>query len=160
MSTALRHSTVQQRAMAATAQLRQLVDADDVRALSAAVAEAAAEEAERNTAFLSTLRRIYTEMTALSKGAQRTRRDTHYSDVELVPLPGTEGARFDPFAPLDPYALLRLYGPQQLRAALNGYSYARLREAVAAVRNKWPGTKPSDARKASSLIDYIVEHLT
>src|SRR5258708_13552710 len=90
----------------------------------------------------------------------RTRESGTANAVELVPLPGTEGARFDPFAPLDPYALLRLYGPQQLGAALSGYSATALREAATMVRGKDPKTKPTDARKTDSLIGYIVQQLT
>jgi hypothetical protein len=87
-------------------------------------------------------------------------RSKSLSHPELVPLPGTEGARFDPFAPLDPYALVKLYGPQQLQAALSGYSNATLRHAVTLVQRRSPKTKPADARKSESLIAYIVQQLT
>ncbi len=151
--------TMQQRTKVALQQLRELTDADDVKLLNAAINEAAAVEAVRNSAFRATIRRIYEDLSALPSSATRGRRIREQSPVELIPLPGSEGARFDPFAPLNPYALLRLYGPQQLRTALSGYSMAALREAVTLVRQKHPETKPKDARKAESLIDYLVEHL-
>jgi hypothetical protein len=152
--------TLQQRTKVATAQLRELIEADDVKLLSAAITQAAAAEAMRNAAFRTSVRRIYDELRTQPLSTTRLQRSRGQSTVELVPLPGTEGARFDPFAPLDPYALLRLYGPQQLRVALSGYSSAALREAVTVVRKNHPRTRPKDARKADSLIAYIVQQLT
>lgn len=152
--------TVQQRVKVATQQLRELVDADDVKLLNAAIAEAAAAEAVRNMEFRATVRRLYEDLSALPATATKAQRSQEHPSSTLVPLPGSEGARFDPFAPLDPYALLRLYGRHQLRTALQGYSSDALREAVMAVRQNYPGTKPKDARKVDSLIDYIVQHLT
>jgi hypothetical protein len=158
--TAPKRQTIQQRTKVATAQLRELIDADDVKLLSAAITQAAAAEAMRNAAFRASVRRIYEELRTQPLSTARTQRSNRQSTVELMPLPGTEGARFDPFAPLDPYALLRLYGSQQLGAALAGYSSTALREAVTVVRQKHPKTKPKDARKADSLIAYIVQQLT
>lgn len=152
--------TVQQRIKVATEQLRELIDADDGKLLDAAAIEAAAVEAVRNPAFRATVRRLYENLSVLPSPATRTQRTMKQSSDELIPLPGSEGARFDAFAPLDPYALLRLYGPQQLRAALSGYSINALREAVVLVRAKHPGTKPKDARKVDSVIDYVVHYLT
>jgi hypothetical protein len=158
VSTTLDQPTIQQRASAATAQLRQALGLDDLKLLSAAVAEAAAVEAARNAEFFARIRRIYEELASMRVRQPRWRASNR-PKTQLVPLPGTEGARFDPFAPLDPYLLLRLYGPRQLRAALSAYSYATLREAVAQVQQKNPGTRPKDRRKTESLIEYIVEHL-
>jgi hypothetical protein len=151
---------VQQRTKVATEQLRELIDANNAKLLTAALTEAAAAEAVRNTAFRAAVRRIYEDLSRLPSSPTRTQRTSEQSSVKLIPLPGNEGARFDPFAPLDPYALLRLYGPQQLEAALSGYSISALREAVVLVRQKHPSTKPKDARKIDSLIDYIVQQLT
>ncbi len=158
--TSHKRQSVQQRTKSATDQLRALTGAEDGKLLSAAVAEAAAEEAARNGAFRATVRAIYDELRLQATTTTRTRQSGTANAVELVPLPGTEGARFDPFAPLDPYALLRLYGPQQLGAALSGYSATALREAATMVREKHPKTKPTDARKTDSLIGYIIQQLT
>ncbi len=148
-----------QRVRDATAQLQRLIGATDVKLLSAAVTEAAAAEAVHNPAFRRTVQRIYEELHAhptrvTAPAAQAP------SHADLVPLQGTEGARFDPFAPLDPYALVKLYGPQQLHTALSGYSAPTLRQAVALVQQRYPQTKPTDARKSESLIAYIVQQLT
>jgi hypothetical protein len=158
--TSPKRQSVQQRTRRATEQLRELTGAEDVRLLSAAVTEAAAGEAERSAAFRATVRRIYEELRLQALVTTQSRPSGKAKPVELVPLPGTEGARFDPFAPLDPYALLRLYGPHQLGAALSGYSASTLREAAGVVRQKHPKTKPTDARKVDSLIGYIVQQLT
>jgi hypothetical protein len=152
--------SAQQRAQLATAQLRELIAADDAKLLTMAVLEAAAAEALRSAAFRAFVRQTYDELTAQRQSSTRPQRGRGQPSADLVPLPGSEGARFDPFAPLDPYALLRLYGPQQLRAALSGYSSTTLRAAVTAVRQQYPGTRPEDARKQESLIDYLVQQLT
>jgi hypothetical protein len=149
----------QQRALDATAQLQTLIGATDVKLLSAAVTEAAAAEAVNNPAFRRTVQRIYEELSEKPSRVTVSRTQAS-SRGDLVPLPGTEGARFDPFAPLDPYALVKLYGPQQLQTALSGYSVATLRQAVALVQQRYPQTKPTDARKSESLIAYIVQQLT
>ena len=151
--------TTQQRVNGATAQLQSLIGASDVKLLSAAITEAAAAEAVHNPTFRRTVQRIYEELSAKSTQSA-TCHSRVPSHAELVPLPGTEGARFNPFAPLDPYALVKLYGPAQLRTALSGYSAATLRQAVTLVQQRYPQTKPTDARKSESLIAYIVQQLT
>jgi len=158
--TSLKTQNMQHRTRLATQQLQELTGADDAKLLSAAVAEAAAEEASYNAAFRTTVRRIYDELRSQASTPTGSRRSGKTQSVVLVPLPGTEGARFDPFAPLDPYALLSLYGPHQLEAALSGYSVTALRGAAGIVRQKHPRTKPTDARKADALIGYIVQHLS
>jgi len=151
--------SVQQRGKAATQRLQALIGGDDLKLLNAAMAEAAAEEAARNLTFRATIRRLYEDMRE-QPVTTRSRQPVDYASVKLTPLPGSEGARFDPFAPLDPYALLKIYGPEQLPIALRGYSLTALREATALVRQQHPGTKPNDSRKADSLIEYIVQWLT
>jgi hypothetical protein len=158
LTTSKREAT-QQRIKYATAQLQSLIGATDVKLLSAAVTEAAAAEALHNPTFRRMVQRIYDELSTSPVRATTSRAKAPRQSA-LVPLSGTEGARFDPFAPLDPYALVNLYGPAQLQTALSGYSAATLRQAVALVRQKHPQTKPTDARKPESLIAYIVQQLT
>src|SRR6478735_8892244 len=97
--TTLKPLTVQQRTKVATEQLRELIDADNVKLLNAALTEAAAAEAVRNTAFRAAIRRIYEDLSRLPSSPTRTQRSREQSSVKLIPLPGSEGARFDPFAP-------------------------------------------------------------
>jgi hypothetical protein len=157
--TTTNRQTPQQRVQSATAQLQSLIGASDLKLLSAAVIEAATDEALHNPTFRKAVQRIYEELSTKPARATMSRPKSP-SRPELVPLPGTEGARFDPFAPLDPYALVKLYGPQQLQTALSGYSTSTLRQAVALVQQRYPKTKPADSRKSESLIAYIVQQLT
>ncbi len=162
MSTTPRSRTLQRRAAEATGRLRTLVAVADLTLLSAAVVEAAAEEAVRNSGFRSRVRQIYHELAtppARPPAPAHRGAPSMQSRSVLVPLPGTEGVRIDPFAPLDPYVLLRLYGPQQMRPALARYSFTSLKEAAKTVKERHPDTKPRDARKADALLDYIVEHV-
>lgn len=158
MSTTISKPTVQQRAVAATAQLKRSLGLDDLKLLSAAVAEAAAQEVVKNPEFSTRVRSIYAEL-ASSPVRQSRSRASQQPLSQLVPLPGNEGMRFDPFAPLDPSLLLRLYGPQQLRTALNAYSLKALREATSAVQARYPDTKPTDRRTKDALVTYLVERL-
>jgi len=151
--------TVPQRAAEATRRLRTVLGLEDLKLLSAAIAEAAADEADRSAQFRSHVLTIYQELAMLQVSGS-SRRPTHAADeVELIPLPGTEGIRIDPFGTVDPILLLRLYGPHQLRTALSGYSYTALKEAVSVVKSRYPKTKPKDGRKADALLDYIVEQI-
>jgi len=162
VSTTPRMRTLQLRAAEATGRLRTLVDVGDVedlKVLSAAVVEAAAEEAVRNSGFRSRVRQIYNELAPPPARPPVSAHRGAPSQSVLVPLQGTEGVRIDPFAPLDPYVLLRLYGPQQMRPALARYSFTSLKEAAKTVKERHPSTKPRDARKADAVLDYIMEHV-
>src|SRR5260221_8871634 len=119
-STLRRSRSIQQRAADATGRLRTVlgvdvgVDGGELKVLSAAVAEAAAEEAMRNLEFRSRVRRIYDEFAALpapsspsplsatSSPRSRMPASAVPPAIELVPLPGAEGIPVDPFAPVDP----------------------------------------------------------
>ncbi|HEX2347982.1 MAG TPA: hypothetical protein VHI51_06040, partial [Ktedonobacterales bacterium] len=76
-------------------------------------------------------------------------------DIDLKPIKSMEGRFRDPAAPVDPYFLLELYGPDQLALALSRYTAPRLREGVKAVQARHPGTKPAGTGK-QPMIDYIV----
>jgi hypothetical protein len=135
-----------------------LLRAEDLVVLSAAVAEVAADEAARNSEFAARLQATHRELTAL-RASEPRRRAEPQSRVKLVPLPGVRGIEIDPFAPFDPYPMNQIYGPTQLRAAMSHYPLATLKQGVAAVQQRHPGTKPRDARKIASLVDFIIEHV-
>lgn len=130
---------------------------DDLKLLSASIAEAAAEEIARNEQFSRRIRDLYAEL-ASKQGVKRTSQ-IPVPAVELVPLPGSENVRVDPFAALDPYLLQRLYGARQLREALSVYSLSKLKEALSPVEQRNPGTKPKNKSRKDSIVDYIVEHV-
>jgi hypothetical protein len=160
MSTTLRGAalTVQQRGVAATSRLREALGLDNIKVLSVALAEVAADEVSRNPGFAHQVRMAYQELAALkpSRLAQTRRAD----DVELVPIVNPETLKRDPFGPLDPYYLHQLYGGRQLRAALGRYPPVSLKEACALVEQRNPGTKPKNRGRIDDVIDYIVEYVT
>lgn len=160
MSSTLERASLQQRAAAATAELKRILGLDDLKLLSAAVAEVAATEAATSADFAARIRSSYTDLAALRGRRSRSAPAAPSSRAQLTPLPGSEDFRFDPYAPLDPYILLRLYGPEQLGDALSAYSLAALREATTSVQARNPTTQPKDRRTKAALIRYIVDCLT
>lgn len=156
MSTTVKVASVQQRSTEATKRLQDIFDAHDLKLLRIAVEEAVADEAGRNPLFAKRVREAYKELVEL-KPHRATRGSNKFEDVKLVPIIQVEGLKFDPHASLDPYFLLRVYGAQQLRAALTGNSLARLKEGLAPVEQNNPGTKPRSRALKDSVIDYIVE---
>lgn len=160
MSSTLARASLQQRAAAATAELKRILGLDDLKLLSAAVAEVAAAQAATHPDFAARIRSAYAELAALRGRRSRPSVAAPAPRAQLTPLPGSESIRFDPFAPLDPYVLLRIYGPEQLRDALSAYSLSALREATAAVQARNPDTLPIDRRTKATLINYIVDCLT
>lgn len=151
--------TVAQRGALATKRLRAVLGVDDVKLLSTALAEVAAEEAVTNRDFANRVHATYIELAAQKPIRRNPTHKTAVNEVELVPVIDMTGIRIDPFASLDPYLLHRIYGSKQLRAALTGYSLARLKEGLDPVQTKNPGTKPQSKARKDSIIDYIVEHV-
>lgn len=151
--------TVQQRSVEATSRLRTLVGRDDLKLLSTAVAEAAAEEAKQNSAFTQRVRALYDELASLKDVRTSRSRKASEDDVPLVPIGHIEGRKIDPAAPLDPYFIFQLYGKDQLRRALSRYSLANLKEGLAQVERRNPGTKPRSRASKQAIIDYIFEHV-
>lgn len=158
MQTTVKPQTFRDRAAEATHALRDVVGIRDLKLLSASVAEAAAEEAKRNSAFAERIRAISEELSELQRATYDKPRGK-VKDVELTPLPGTDGIFVDPYAPLDPYLLQRMYGPEQLSKALSVYGMTKLKEAAAVVMRRKPGVKPRDGRRIDSVRDFIVEQV-
>ena len=82
-----------------------------------------------------------------------------YVDIRLVPIIDMQGVQLDPFAPLDPYFLLKVYGAKQLRTALVNFSVADLKVGAEVVEKRNPGTKPKSRAARQALTDYIVEYV-
>src|SRR5690348_15134447 len=159
MSATLSTATVTERGALATKRLRERLGLDNLKLLSTAVAEAAADEIERNPAFVARVQAIYQELVSRQPTRPLRTRKAQIEDVELVPVVDMSGVTLDPFAPLDPYLLHHIYGSTQLRAALTGYSLAKLKEGMATVEARNPGTKPKSKASKAALIDYIVERV-
>lgn len=161
MQTAVERSplTVQERSVEATRRLREAVGGDDLKLLATALAEAAVEEMQHNAALTLRVRDKYEQLSALKGAGRSTRTHARLPAARPTPIASAGDIRIDPHAPLDPYILLKLYGPSQLKAALDGYSMNKLKEAATLVQQRHPGTRPRDKRRADAVIDYIVEHV-
>lgn len=161
MTTATKAPTLNQRAITATAHLREVLQLDDIKVLSVAVAEVAADEAENNARFAERIRAVYQELLASRKTQplRQKRGNPDIATVPLIPIAGVSDDDIDPFAPLSAYRLLRTYGPHQLRQALSVYSMTTLKQALAEVLERNSGTKPQNRSRKDSVIDYIVEQV-
>jgi hypothetical protein len=127
-----------------------------MKRVSLALAEVAAQEAERNHVFAERIRTAYA---ALAPTKQRTKMLTAF-DVKLVPIKHIQGRELNPAAPLDPYFLFEVYGSAQFPTALSIFPVAKLKEGAAIVERRNPGTKPTNRGQKQPLIDYIVRYIT
>lgn len=151
-------TTIQQRSAEATRVLREVLGLEDLKLLAAALAEVAADEAAHNHQFAQRIRETYHQIEEMKRPTPKpVRRNEPLA--KLVPIVPPGEIRIDPHAPLDPYILIRLYGGHQLRAALDGYTLASLKEASATTQERNPGTKPTNKGRKDAIIDYIVEHV-
>lgn len=140
-----------------------ILDLDDPKRLSIALAYAASEEIEHNARFAAQVRTVYDALAAVSPtgagGRGRGGSGTKAPVVNLVPVKHLEGYEVDLAAPLDPYFLYEVYGAQQLPIALNLFSATRLKEAVALVQERNPSTKPTSRSRKEALIEYIIHYV-
>lgn len=128
----------------------------DVKRVGIALAEIAAQEAERNRAFAERIRTLYD---GLAPARERKKMLTAF-DVKLVPIKHVQGRELNPADPLDPYFLFEVYGPAQLPTALSMFPVAKLKEGIAIVERRHPGTKPTNRGQKQALIDYMVLWIT
>jgi hypothetical protein len=132
---------------------------DDVKAVAAALAEAAIEGIKRNPSFEAQVRTLYTQMARAPK-VKRANTQRVRPDVELVPRKYIAAPAPNVGAAPDPYYLLDLYEADQLPLALSRYSLTDLRLAAELVQQKNPGTKPKSKSSRAAIIEYIVLLLT
>lgn len=171
MSSAIETSaTVQQRSVQATRELCEglglgTLSPANLKYLSLALTQAATEEVSRNSHFAERVRSLYlsllpqrTKRVAPSVGSARPGGSKAWN-VKLKPVGTMDETLLDPYGPPNPFALQQLYGDEQLPLALGRYTPAKLKEAVALVQQRYPGSKPKKMTKAG-IIDYIVEQLT
>ena len=124
-----------------------------MKRLSVALTIVAVDRLRNDASLMEHIRAVYEDLAP--KRPATAKRQKRADDIHLTPVKSMEGRPFDPSAPIDPYFLLELYGPEQLALALSRYTAPRLREGVKAVQARHPGTKPEGAGK-QALIDYIV----
>lgn len=126
---------------------------DDLRRLTIALTEVAAEEVIHNRAFATRVREVYEQVPAEA----RSGRSDPFA-VRLVPIKVVEGRDINPAAPLDPHFLLEVYGSHQFRDALSIFPVAKLKEAAKHIAVRHRGTKPTNWGQKTPLIDYIVAY--
>jgi len=146
-------ATTAQRSAAALEQASSILGLEDGKRLSAALAIAAVDRLQIDPSLKEYVCTLYEQLAP--KKASASKGKSKAEDIHLVPVKPMEGREFDPSAPVDPYLLLELYGPEQLALALSRYTAPRLREGVKAVQARHPGTKPAGTGK-QPMIDYIV----
>jgi hypothetical protein len=148
-----------QRSAQTLAHLQTLVGRSDTKLLAAAVAAAAADEAEHNRAFVAAIQSAYDRLESATKRTTR-RPATARPSKELIPIIPADEQAFDRDEKPSAYGLQRLYGDTQLRDALEGYTLATLKEMAQEVMERNPGTKPTSQRTKVAIINYIVSTLT
>jgi hypothetical protein len=151
--------TLAQRSAQTLAHLQVLVGRNDAKLLAAAVAAAAADEAEHNGAFVAAIQSAYDRLESATKRTTR-RPTTAKPSKELIPIIPADEQAFDRDEKPSAYVLQRVYGNAQLRDALDGYTLVTLKEMAQEVMERNPGTKPASQRTKVAIIDYIVATLT
>jgi hypothetical protein len=153
-------ASLRERGAEATRALREALhlphDLSDSTILGTALAEIAAQEAQRNPSFAREVRSRYDELIV-----QRGRPATRTAQEELpplVPIGHVPGMRIDPSAPPNPRELSIIYGHHQLARALQDYSLDSLKRAADIVQQRHPGTKPANRGRKDAVIAYIVEY--
>jgi len=139
----------------------------DLSYLALALTEAAAQEAESNTAFNQRLRELYHTLTPPKKVARGSRpeptikRPTQEDLTKPLQAIGTvDPSRIRPYAPPDPYALLDLYGAEQLPLSLFRYTLDSLKRTVPIVQARHPGTRPTNMGRKDSIVEYVMRYVT
>ena len=149
--------TLQQRSTEATNKLKKLVGVDDLKILSAALAEVAAKEAEVNPQFAEKIKQTCSDFALNAKKSAATGKRSGI--VQLVPTGTPTIGAASWTGELNPYRLYQLYGAEQFHLSLEQYSLSTLKEGLELVIAKHPGTKPKTKSKKSDIIDYMVEYV-
>jgi hypothetical protein len=156
----LRQLTPTQSATEAARRASHILDIQDTKIVAAALAEEALSLLERDAIFKTHVRERCADMATPRRVVEPRERRRSPSRIELVPIKTLGPREVNPAAPPDPYFLLELYGPDQLRLALSRYKVAELKPAAAVVQGRNPGTRPADKSRRDPLLDYIVEQVT
>lgn len=130
----------------------------ELKFLTIALAEVAASEAQQNRSFAHAISHLYQELLP-AKPKKRISSKKPKEETVLVPVGTVDPALLDPYAPPNPWALQVLYGDHQLQQALERYSLPKLKEALAPVQERYPGSKPTTLTKRG-IAAYIVDQLT
>ena len=151
--------TVAQRTARAADEAASLLGVPDAKVLGAVLAEAALDELRLRGGFMERVRAAYEAATvkpAKPKRATQPKSPAAKTKVKLVPIGRVETHEINIAAPMDPYYLNQVFGPDQLPFALEEFSTSKLLdEAVPLVQKRHPGTRPKTNGK-KAVIDYLV----
>jgi hypothetical protein len=136
-----------------------VISPSELKYLALALTQVATDEVATNPALAARLRELYLSLVPKKTVASRRSTSSKSWEVKLTPIGDMDESLIDPYGPPNPFGLQQLYGDGQLRLALERYTPARLRGAVAIVQERYPGTKPKSMSKAA-IIEYIVRMLT
>jgi hypothetical protein len=69
------------------------------------------------------------------------------------------GFQLDVTRRLDPWFILEYFGPEQLDTALRMQTIGNLREAIAVVEERYPGSMPKGKLTKEVALAYILRHV-
>lgn len=134
---------------------------DDPKRAEVALAVAAAEELNSNSAFAARVRAVYGILPAQQpkqRGGSEVKTPEALA-LGVKPIKQVPGFTFDPSKPLDPYLLHEAYGAAQMLQLLQVVPLPNLKQSSALVEHRNPGTKPKSRSSKASMISYIMEHM-
>lgn len=156
-STTTKAPTYAQRSSAAATQASQRFHFTDDKRMLAALSEIALDEMSRNPTFAVRVRDRYEEL-APQKPAKREK-PVKSTKPKLVPIKELPGFQLDATRRLDPWFILEYFGSDQLETALRLQTIGNLRQAIAVVEERHPGTAPRGKITKDSAISYILQHV-
>ncbi|HEX2348590.1 MAG TPA: hypothetical protein VHI51_09150 [Ktedonobacterales bacterium] len=156
-NTADKPPTYAQRATAAAAAAAGRFTFSDEKRMQAALTEIALEELERNPSFAVRVRNRYEELAPVK--AARAPKAAKAAKPKLVPIKELPGFQLDATRRLDPWFILEYFGETQLETALRMQTIGNLREAIAVVEERYPGTAPKGKATKDGAISYILEYV-
>ena len=157
VSTTSKAPTYSQRSSAAAAQANERFGFADEKRMLAALGEMAVDEMSRNPAFAVRVRNRYEEL-APQKPPTRAKA-VKTAKPKLIPIKELPGFQLDATRRVDPWFILEYFGAKQLEPALRMQTIGNLREAIAVVEERYPGTAPKGKLTKDSAVSYILQQV-
>lgn len=147
-----------QRVSAAAGSANARFNFTEEKRMQAALAEIALEEMSRNPGFAVRVRNRYEELAPV-KVARSPKASTKSAKTKLVPIKELPSFQLDATRRLDPWFIIEYFGPDQLETALRMQTIGNLREAIAVVEERSPGSAPKGKLTKDIAITYILQHV-
>lgn len=156
-NTAEKPPTYAQRATAAAAAAAERFAFTDEKRMLVALSEVALEELGRNPSFAVRVRNRFEELAPIKSA--RAPKASKAAKPKLVPIKELPGFQLDATRRLDPWFILEYFGESQLETALRLQTIGNLREAIAVVEERYPGTAPKGKLTKEVAIAFILQHV-